>query len=193
MAMRTLTMFAAVTSAFEIPAVVSRRSMLARVAAAVPLAAVAPVFADSNNGYLGPLGQGTAPTGVTDTYTNKGTRMNTVQNKVIDDAGSAAPAGSAAKYSAMTNPRAVAGVRLAGKYSDPAHPGCTRTVTTIGTEKVLITGADEDGKPWKVRGTYSGKTITVDFTPKGGPAGVTATYAIGKGLTFPDGNTWSKL
>ena len=45
----------------------------------------------------------------------------------------------------------------------------------------------------KVKGTYEGKTITVDFTPKGGPKDVTATYAIGKGLTFPDGNTWAKI
>ena len=85
------------------------------------------------------------------------------------------------------------GIRLAGKYSDPAHPGCTRKVTTIGTNKVLIEGADEDGKPWKVRGTYEGKEVTIDFTPKGGPKDVTATYTIAGGLTFPDGNKWKKL
>ena len=85
------------------------------------------------------------------------------------------------------------GVRLAGKYSDPAHPGCTRKVTLLGTNKVLIEGADEDGKPWKVKGSYEGKTIVVDFTPKGGPKDVTATYSIGSGLTFPDGNVWKKI
>ena len=38
------------------------------------------------------------------------------------------------------------GIRIGGTYSDPAHPGCTRKVTLIGTNKVLIEGADEDGK-----------------------------------------------
>ena len=85
------------------------------------------------------------------------------------------------------------GIRIGGTYSDPAHPGCTRKVTLIGTNKVLIEGADEDGKKFTVRGTYEGKEVTIDFTPKGGPADVTATYAIGSGLTFPDGNVWSKI
>ena len=51
----------------------------------------------------------------------------------------------------------------------------------------------QDGKKWTVRGTYEGKTVTIDFTPKGGPKDVTASYVLGKGLTFPDGNTWKKI
>merc|ERR1719353_2754466 len=138
--LRVLMFSAAAASAFELSGAASRRSVLARVAAASPKALYTP-----------------------------------------------------SQISASAPPRAVAGVRLAGKYSDPAHPGCKRTVTTVGTNKVVIDGADEDGKKWTVRGTYEGKSITVDFTPKGGPKDVTATYALGKGLTFPDGNTWKKI
>ena len=85
------------------------------------------------------------------------------------------------------------GDRIGGKYADPMHPGCKRKVTLIGTNKVLIEGADEDGKPWTVKGTYEGKAVTVDFTPKGGPKDVTATWSIAGGLLFPDGNAWKKL
>lgn len=195
MAMRYL-MFAAVASAFELPAAATRRSVLTRVAAAVPLAAAVPAaFADANNEFLG-YGKGTAPTGVTDSFSGKGVRMNRGDSKLIDDAGSVAGPNALytpAQISASAPPRAVAGVRIGGKYSDPAHPGCTRTVTLIGTNKVLIKGADEDGKPWTVRGSYEGKTVTIDFTPKGGPKDVTAQYSIAGGLTFPDGNTWKKI
>tara|TARA_B110000046_G_C12617830_1_gene243524 strand:+ start:128 stop:415 length:288 start_codon:yes stop_codon:yes gene_type:complete len=55
----------------------------------------------------------------------------------------------------------------------------------------IITGADEDGKPWKVKGVYSGKGMLIDFTAKGGPKDVLATWN-GIGLVFPDGNVWMK-
>ena len=45
---------------------------------------------------------------------------------------------------------------------------------------------------WKVKGTVSGQSIVIDFSPKGGPKDVEAKYVIGKGLVFPDGNTWTK-
>jgi hypothetical protein len=82
-------------------------------------------------------------------------------------------------------------IRIAGKWNDPAHPGCVRRVQLAGT-KAFINGADEDGKPWKVVGLISGNDVTIDFTPKGGPKDVTASYVIGKGLVFPDGNVWTK-
>ena len=125
-----------------------------------------------------------------------GRRINKQDSKVIDDAGAAVQdkARFGASYASKNAPpRAKAGVRIGGKYDDPMHPGCQRKVTLIGSNKVLIEGADEDGKKWTVRGTYEGKTITVDFSPKGGPSGVTAEYAIGSGLTFPDGNVWKKI
>ena len=75
-------------------------------------------------------------------------------------------------------------------WNDPAHPGCTRKIVVQGNT-AFITGADEDGKPWKVKGKIEGNSIIVDFTPKGGPTGVEAKYIVGKGLAFPDGNVWT--
>jgi len=82
-------------------------------------------------------------------------------------------------------------IRVAGTWNDPAHPGCTRKIAVNGS-KAFISGADEDGKKWKVTGEVKGKSIIVDFTPKGGPKDIEAKYVIGKGLVFPDGNVWSK-
>ena len=81
--------------------------------------------------------------------------------------------------------------RLAGTWKDPGHPGCVRKVQLAGN-KAFIKGADEDGKPWKAVGLISGNDVTIDFTAKGGPADVTATYVVGKGLVFPDGNVWTQ-
>ena len=83
-----------------------------------------------------------------------------------------------------------AGVRLGGTYSDAAHPGCVRRILLSGST-AIITGADEDGKPWKVKGQVQGRSILVDFTAKGGPKDVVATWT-GLGLRFPDGNLWTK-
>ena len=85
---------------------------------------------------------------------------------------------------------AISNARLAGKWSDPGHPGCKRKIQLAGN-KAFITGADEDGKPWKVKGVYSGKGMLIDFTAKGGPKDVLATWN-GIGLVFPDGNVWMK-
>merc|ERR1719316_1634465 len=71
-------------------------------------------------------------------------------------------------------------IRVAGTWNDPAHPGCTRKIAVNGS-KAFISGADEDGKKWKVTGEVKGKSIIVDFTPKGGPKDVEAKYVIGKG------------
>jgi hypothetical protein len=46
---------------------------------------------------------------------------------------------------------------------------------------------------WKVVGTVTGNDIIIDFSPKGGPKDVKATFVIGKGITFPDGNVWSRI
>lgn len=81
--------------------------------------------------------------------------------------------------------------RLAGTWNDPAHPGCTRKVQLAGN-KAFIKGADEDGKPWKAVGVISGNDVTIDFSGKGGPSDVQAIYIVGKGLTFPDGNVWTR-
>ena len=55
----------------------------------------------------------------------------------------------------------------------------------------ICTGADEDGKPWRVKGQVGGSRLLIDFSPKGGPTDVIATWN-GIGLVFPDGNVWTK-
>ena len=166
-----------------------------RLAAAAPLAALAPALADSNNEYLGykyPEGIGK---GNFDTRGLKGDGVGSEPGKFNDETGAAVPPTAkftAKQYSTNAPPRAKAQVRIAGVYTDPMHPGCTRKVTLIGTNKVLVEGADEDKKAYKLKGTYEGKTVVIDFSPKGGPKDVTATYSIAKGLTFADGNVWSK-
>ena len=79
-----------------------------------------------------------------------------------------------------------------GQYADPNHPGCERKIVAQGSG-LIITGADEDKKAWKVKGKVEGTTILVDFSPKGGPADVEAKFVLGKGIVFPDGNVWTKL
>lgn len=37
-------------------------------------------------------------------------------------------------------------IRIAGKWSDAAHPGCTRKIQ-LSAKQAFIAGADEDGKP----------------------------------------------
>ena len=82
-----------------------------------------------------------------------------------------------------------------GKYSDPTHPGCTRTISYVGGRNYQVDGADEDKKPWKVMGTKKNSaSLVIDFTAKGGPADVTAVQQIKSGnLKFPDGNEWVKI
>ena len=82
-----------------------------------------------------------------------------------------------------------------GKYSDPSHSGCERTIAYIGGRDLLISGADEDKKPWKVtaKKVDAGRMV-VDFTAKGGPPGVTAYQLPQTGdIKFPDGNVWKKI
>jgi len=83
-------------------------------------------------------------------------------------------------------------IRIAGKWSDAAHPGCTRKIQ-LSAKQAFIAGADEDGKPWKAVGTINGDDIIIDFSAKGGPKDVKATFVIGKGITFPDGNVWTRI
>jgi len=117
--------------------------------------------------------------------------------KLVDEAGSkfksTSLTGSPQSAASLASRKggAIPSIRLAGKWSDPAHPGCTRKVQLSGN-KAFISGADEDGKPWKAVGVINGDDVTIDFSAKGGPSDVKATYVIGKGLIFPDGNVWSK-
>merc|ERR1719230_537406 len=82
---------------------------------------------------------------------------------------------------------------ITGTYSDPAHEDCTRKISFTGGRSYQIDGADEDGKPWKVQASKAAGGLTVDFTAKGGPAGVFAKQVPGGDIKFPDGNVWKKL
>lgn len=68
-------------------------------------------------------------------------------------------------------PRAAVPPTFAGTYSDGAHPGCKRKITRQGGA-AIITGADEDGVQWRVKGTPQGNSLLVDFSSKGGPKDV---------------------
>lgn len=105
-----------------------------------------------------------------------------------------------------------------GEYDDPNHPNCLRSVKVVGAPLradgtrpsnpiIEITGYDgngstnfcsEDDRPtrsdlWKIQGKMKSNTeAALDFSPKGGPAGVTGTWD-GSGIVFPDGNKWTKV
>merc|ERR1719331_3346522 len=83
-----------------------------------------------------------------------------------------------------------AGIRIAGTYSDPQHPGYKAPVKIVlQGGGAIITGKDEDGKKFQLKGTPNGKALYINFSPKGGPASVRAEWD-GIGLVFPDGNVW---
>ncbi len=118
-------------------------------------------------------------------------------------AGPAAGCVAAAAVLAASAGPALAASPLEGRYSDPFHPGCQRVVS-VGAGRV--TGADGTGsdgacrpgeqvKEWSLAATFAkdGLSMKVDFSPKGGPKDVTGKWNGKDGITFPDGNTWTKL
>ena len=145
---------------------VTRRDLLTRAASAVPLAVAAPSLATGNQ-----------------------------DGKSADDAGAVVQAksliGTGASNVASRKGGVKPKIRVSGTWKDPQHPGGYRKITLVGTN-VVVNGADEDGKPWKVQGQLKGNSIILDFTPKGGPKDVEGKYIVGKGIQFPDGNTWYK-
>merc|ERR1719313_387814 len=148
----------------------SRREIIQRVAAAAPLVAAAlPAFAYEGN--------------------QDGKRAD--ENGAMGGDGFSLVTAKGAPGLASRAGGNIPSIRAAGTWYDPAHPGCTRKIQLSG-KKAFITGADEDGKKWKVTGEIKGDSLVIDFTPKGGPKDVEAKYVIGKGLVFPDGNVWSK-
>ncbi len=80
---------------------------------------------------------------------------------------------------------------LNGTYTDPNHPNGTRQVIAHNGH-LTIKGRDKkNGSLWVANGDIQGNIITLDFSSKGGPASITATYN-NEGITFADGNTWVK-
>ena len=118
-------------------------------------------------------------------------------------AGPAAGCVAAAAVLAASAGPALAASPLEGRYSDPLHPGCTRTVSVTAGKVTGADGAGSDGackagepvKEWALAATFAkdGQSMKVDFSPKGGPKDVTGTWNGKDGITFPDGNTWAKL
>ena len=106
-----------------------------------------------------------------------------------------------------------------GDYDDPNHPGCLRQVKVVGaplrgdgtrpsTPIIEVVGYDGNGSAgnvctesdrptreqvWKIQGKMKSNTeALVDFSPKGGPSNLVATWD-GSGIVFPDGNKWTKV
>jgi hypothetical protein len=91
---------------------------------------------------------------------------------------------------------------IEGRYSDPNHPAGFRTVVVSARAQgddpsSVVTIAGNDNAPAGVEWTLFGRLriesdtilLTVDFSPKGGPANVVAVFD-GSGLQFTDGNRW---
>jgi hypothetical protein len=90
-----------------------------------------------------------------------------------------------------------------GFFTDPNHakPGSFAGTRLISEEvgdipgtKLTLVGSDDGFSFWSLTGTWtdraSGK-LTVDFSPKGGPSGLTGSYSSGH-ITWQDGNHWSR-
>jgi len=103
-----------------------------------------------------------------------------------------------------------------GKFTDPNHPGGTRDVTLETTQFGLfrlatVRGGGGRGEPasYELPAMVYGDRITVDFSPKGGPMGLTGTFyggatatAVGRGtapkgsaggIKWSDENFWPKV
>ena len=89
-----------------------------------------------------------------------------------------------------------------GTYTDQNHPGCTRILTAPTANLVAISGTDgasgggcdgsTDTKWGPLDGFVTGYTMTIDFSPKGGPADLTGYWSSGtKGIKWADGNFWT--
>ena len=102
-----------------------------------------------------------------------------------------------------------------GKFTDPKHPQGTRELTATSATTAVIKLQDGPQEPIlelnaivqeSATGLGPHVTLTVDFSPKGGPKDILAKFvrstSLGSGteaqtiaaqLTFPDGNTWSMV
>ena len=135
---------------------------------------------------------------------------------VISSAAAAAVASTPLSALAAEAVKAPDAKVFAGSYTDPMHPGGTRTITLLDTklgpfQLAKITGGGGTGEPASFelpamispspRGADSWQ-ITIDFSPKGGPKDFTG-YWDADGIRFPPtprqvekgntaGNRWPK-
>ena len=101
-------------------------------------------------------------------------------------------------------PKAAMASVFDGDYSDPNHPSCRRSVS-VSPDGLTAAVSGEDGDEgsnscanptaWgPLRGAIDGNSIKIDFSPKGGPSDLTASYDVdGEGIRFSDGNLWQKI
>jgi hypothetical protein len=130
--------------------------------------------------------------------------------------GSAAATLLVAESASATSAKTGQASPFTGDYDDPNHPNCLRQVKVVGAPIrgdgsrpanpiIEVTGYDgKSGKTctdrptrddlWKVQGSVNRNNVeaVIDFSPKGGPSNLKATYDNG-GIVFPDGNRWSKV
>ncbi|CAE7732249.1 unnamed protein product [Symbiodinium microadriaticum] len=92
-----------------------------------------------------------------------------------------------------------------GYYADPQHPMCPRKIVyeydLYDKAQMMVDGGDGNpGCEKKVLSRWTAKVdwkagsdeITIDFSKKGGPAGVVGKWDT-DGIVFPDGNKWKKI
>jgi len=90
-----------------------------------------------------------------------------------------------------------------GTYSDPInHPGGTRTVEFVtgssgDYQLAKVTGGGGQGEPEKFTlpaVILGGRSIIIDFTPKGGPPDFMGVLDEAGGIQFvKDGNVWPRV
>lgn len=89
---------------------------------------------------------------------------------------------------------------IAGYYNDPNHPNCQRIIE-VAAPKATISGtegnpgcpANGSGRVWTLYGKVKGDSLSVDFSPKGGPRSLEGTYdASSELIQWKDGNQWTK-
>jgi len=101
------------------------------------------------------------------------------------------------KKQADTKVTAVSG-SFQGVFSDPKHPKGYRVIVAKGSAATMsLSDGGADSKlfnlPVKVNKGKEGTTLTIDFSPKGGPKNIIGTLANdGSSISFPDGNKWKK-
>eukprot|EP00929_Paragymnodinium_shiwhaense_P062193 TRINITY_DN31046_c0_g1_i1.p1 TRINITY_DN31046_c0_g1~~TRINITY_DN31046_c0_g1_i1.p1 ORF type:complete len:214 (-),score=52.62 TRINITY_DN31046_c0_g1_i1:138-779(-) len=121
-------------------------------------------------------------------------------------AGAVLPAVAQNVISGGTEAAWAAGARWSGRYIDPKHPGCDRKITKKKDRFEISGQTSPDGpgcpagaknlRKWFIYGEtnpgeWPARSMTIDFSNKGGPKGIVAKWA-GNGIIFPDGNRWEK-
>ena len=88
-----------------------------------------------------------------------------------------------------------------GAWKDPNHYkgdnslAGLRFISESPAHKLQVVGTDDGTTWWSIKGECSGpemSVITLDFSPKGGPANAQGAWQPGQ-IVWPDGNVWELL